>query len=358
MIKGNKGEWSEFYTFLKLLVDKKIVGADQNLEKIEKIVFPILKIIREESDGKLEYELQENEKVKILYSNGGSSIIDISDLKNKVVGILSYIKENSQTFSVSIANEIFDRFLIKSLNAGNSRKEDLILKIHDHIIGRDNEVGFSIKSKLGSPATLLNASGATNFKYKITGLDEKNIIEINNIDTKSKIRDKISMIHKFGGVLTFDSVDSSVFERNLRKIDTIMPEIMAEIILAYFSDKGTTFQELLQYLDDKNINILSFNLTKEDYEYKIKSLLNNAALGMVPASFWDGTLRAHGGVIIVREDGEIVCYHLYNAEDFRNYLFNNTRMESPSATRHRYGMVYKENRDLFIKLNLQIRFTK
>ena len=42
MISGNKGEWSEFYAFLKLLCDNKLYAADENLEKLEngiKIVY-------------------------------------------------------------------------------------------------------------------------------------------------------------------------------------------------------------------------------------------------------------------------------------------------------------------------------
>ena len=46
MIKGNKGEWSEFYTFIKLLADKQLNGADENLQKVADIFYPILKIIR------------------------------------------------------------------------------------------------------------------------------------------------------------------------------------------------------------------------------------------------------------------------------------------------------------------------
>ncbi len=358
MITGNKGEWSEFYAFMKLLVDKKIVEADEELEKMEAIFFPILKIIREETGGKQEYELQTGDKVKISQGDGNIAIVDTSDLKTKVVKIFDEIKEKSQTFSIPLAKEMFERFRVNTLNAGNARKEDLILKVHDHTIGHDHEIGFSIKSKLGSPATLLNASGATNFIYKITGLDERKIKKINSIKTKSKIRDRLFAIREAGGSFTFHDMDSDVFKRNLRKIDTFMPEILSEVILAYFSDKGSTFPELLQNLHDEDFQILNIQLSTEDYEYKIKSLLNNAALGMVPASPWDGTLRAHGGVIIVREDGELVCYHLYNAEAFRNYLFNNTRMESPSATRHGYGSIYKEKGDFFIKLNLQIRFIK
>lgn len=357
MIKGNKGEWSEFYAFIKLLVDKKIIGADKDLKKIDSIVFPILKIVREEFGDKIEYEFQNKEKIKI-FSKNLEKIVDISDLKTRVADIFNEIKNNSQTFSVSNTEDLFDRLKINKLNAGNSKKEDLVLKIHDHIIGKNHEIGFSLKSKLGSPATLLNASGATNFTYKIFGLNKREIKEINKINTKSKVRDRLIAIVEKGGKFIFHKVDSEIFERNLRKIDTVMPEIIAEILLAYFSDNGSTFSKLLSNISSKNIKIFNFKLSTEDYIYKIKALLNNTALGMVPASSWDGTLRAHGGVIVIREDGEIVCYHLYNAEEFRNYLFNNTRLESPSTTRHKYGSVYEKGGDLFIKLNLQIRFTK
>ena len=34
MLKGNKGEWSEIYVFLKLLADGKLYSADENLEII------------------------------------------------------------------------------------------------------------------------------------------------------------------------------------------------------------------------------------------------------------------------------------------------------------------------------------
>jgi len=33
-MKANKGEWSEFYAFLKILEDKKVFAADKNLEII------------------------------------------------------------------------------------------------------------------------------------------------------------------------------------------------------------------------------------------------------------------------------------------------------------------------------------
>ena len=49
MIKGNKGEWSEYYAFLKLLVDRKLFAADKNLELIKDKFYLVHKIIRGET---------------------------------------------------------------------------------------------------------------------------------------------------------------------------------------------------------------------------------------------------------------------------------------------------------------------
>ena len=41
-----------------------------------------------------------------------------------------------------------------------------------------------------------------------------------------------------------------------------------------------------------------------------------------------------------------------------DYLLNNTKLETASSSRHQFGQLYKENGELFFKLNLQIRFVK
>ena len=92
------------------------------------------------------------------------------------------------------------------------------------------------------------------------------------------------------------------------------------------------------------------------YRYKIKKLLCAAALGMTPGAAWDGIDNASGGYIIIKKDGDVVCYHLYNRNFFEEYLLTNTAFDRPSATRHDYGYVYKENDSYYIDFNVQIRF--
>jgi type II restriction enzyme len=44
MLKGNKGEWSEIYTLLKLLSEGLLFTGDADLNKIKNLVYPIIKI--------------------------------------------------------------------------------------------------------------------------------------------------------------------------------------------------------------------------------------------------------------------------------------------------------------------------
>ncbi len=84
--------------------------------------------------------------------------------------------------------------------------------------------------------------------------------------------------------------------------------------------------------------------------------MTDIALGMMPSKVWTGELDATGGYLVVKENGEILCYHIYNRNEFEDYLFVNTKLETASSTRHEFGKVYEENGQLYFKLNLQIRF--
>lgn len=95
---------------------------------------------------------------------------------------------------------------------------------------------------------------------------------------------------------------------------------------------------------------------KEFYFHKIKDLLCAVALGMQPATEWDGNDEANGGYIIVKNNGDVVAYHIYNRDFFKDYLLRSTQLVQPSTTRYEDCSLYQENGKIFIKLNLQIRF--
>ena len=60
---------------------------------------------------------------------------------------------------------------------------------------------------------------------------------------------------------------------------------------------------------------------------------------------------------IAKKDGEIATYYIYQRNELKSYLLNNTKIEEPSRTRHSYGSAYEKDARLFFDLAIQIRFT-
>lgn len=361
MINGNKGEWSEFYAFLKILVDRKLFAADENLELLKDKYYLVLKIIREEArQGKKTYDItSDDDTIKIFDADGNEiALVDGSKIKPRVSQIFSEMMAATKTtFSMELADKTMSELHCTQIKAGSSRKADIVAVIHDRISPIFPELGFSIKSMLGSPSTLLNAGKTTNFIFKVENLNI-DTGSINEIDTASKVRDRLSAIENNGGNLVFHDVVNENFKKNLRKIDYVLPDIIAEVVKAYYLGKGSTLPELVDSPEENSILQERFELNRSDYEFKLKSFLVAVALGMTPSKEWDGFTKAHGGYIVVKENGEVVCYHLYNRDEFQEYLYRNTGLETASTSRHDFATLYRENDEVRIKLNLQIRFIR
>jgi hypothetical protein len=353
-IKGNKGEWSEIYAFLRLLATGKLFAADEELNRIESMFFPVLKIIREEVRG-TKYEYYTGEVVKICL--GDTPVMELPAAifnaeADRILGELLSRGAGSGSFSVEETEAFMRKIHVNVLKARSTDKSDINVQLRDVNTGFEQVVGFSIKSELGSSPTLLNAGKTTNFIYRVEGLPHDKIAEINSIETDYKILDRIAAIMANGGEFSFVKPSNDTLANNLIMIDSQMAVIVAEMLVAYYSGTAKTCTELLNHLTIVNPLSRPANF----YEHKVKELLCAVALGMKPATPWDGSDEATGGYIVVKTDGEVLAYHIYNRDSFKGYLLNNTRFESGGTTRHKYAVLYEDNGKVYIKLNLQIRF--
>ncbi|WP_435139271.1 HpaII family restriction endonuclease [Formosa sp. A9] len=359
MITGNKGEWSEIYALFKLLGDKQLFLGDKDIEKLEGLVYPIIKILRSESNGDFEYSIQD----EIILISGNEQVlkIPIIEFKEKALYLLNVIKQSTErTFSVPVIEEFMQSINCISLKANSSAKTDITIVVHDQRTNQQPTLGFSIKSQLGSPSTLLNAGKTTNFIYKInfTHLTRDEIDQINSINTRSKIMDRITQIQSKGGIFEFVKTERQIFSNNLVLIDSLLPQILSQIVFDFYTTEFSHLTDLVNLTAKKNP--LEFDIENEHkfYEYKIKRFLTDVALGMMPSQVWTGKYDATGGYLIVKENGDVLCYHIYNRNEFEDYLLNNTKLDTASSSRHGFGEIYVDNGQIFFKLNLQIRFTK
>lgn len=273
--------------------------------------------------------------------------------------LLKQINEGNKQDITGYVQQFMDSIHCHTLKSKSSDKTDIRIVLHDCRTKINSEMGYSIKSQLGSNSTLLNASKATNFTFTIKGaeLSDADISEINNLEPKrEKVIKRYNAIREKGGTLVFKNVDNATFRNNLLMLDGCIPKLAANLLLLQLETGKSRLKDLATELNKDNPLGLDTNNNPYSYGYKIKHLLTSTALGMMPATAWNGKFDANGGYIVVKKDGEVLCYHFYDRNIFEDYLYNNAYLERASTTKFEYAKIIKEDDgELSFKLNLQIR---
>ena len=356
-MRANKGEWSELYVLLRLLAYGRLYSAGENTEKLEDVYFPIMRVLRNEGDSlRYEYKSKDDKSIELFINSDKITSIERSVLARYADLILDGIRKGGKkgAFEIEDSKEAMKTLHTSKIKAPSTDKTDIKMEIHDNKTGYSSVVGYSIKSDLGMPPTLLNASNATNFVYDVVGnISDQDIARINAIETDKKIIDRMSEIDKIGK-LKYRGMKNSVFEGNVMLIDSLMDEILGNLLMISFQTGNLQCSELITELEWRD----PLGYGREGiYRYKFKKFLCAIALGMLPSKVWDGRDEANGGYIIVKTNGDIVAYHLYNRDAFETYLLNNTSCGRASTSRYRYAGLYRdEDGKACVDLNLQIRF--
>lgn len=388
-LSGNKGEWSEIYIFLKLMKDGKVYAADRNMQKLETVFLNIVKIIREEVLSQ-KYEYYTGKQIKI-FLNGEEvgPTVELEEFE-KYKNIL-WEKLSSTVRGNGIVCEDVELFLkgihitkLKAPAFSSSNffggTEDITMEVMDYRSGVNSTIGFSCKSDFSAKSTLFNASADnTNFVFEVTGnVDDDVMNEFNNIfnyrnktnkETGEKemkpevaIGDRMRYLKAKGCDLCYEKMCVENAERNLvLSGGAEMPVIIANMLRAYyFIGEGKVENSSLLYaletVIEDNVAGYGFGNTESMYYRKLGTLLYDMFTGMRLSKAWDGRSSVNGGYIIAKNDGEVLAYHSCMADEFKDFLIEQLGFESPSATRHRYLEMYKEDNRYFLKLNLQVRF--
>lgn len=360
-LSGNIGEWSEPYALLKLIAEGKLYLGDENFNKIEDIFYPIIRIIRNEKERKINFTLKD----KLVIISDSKLIFEIpinQFIANSKICFdnIKSAKKGSGSFKIPEIEKFLKSFSITTLKAKSKLKNDITIQVSDPNTFLTPELGFSIKSQLGRPSTLVNASGATNFTYLIRG-KKLTTEEINQIKNEDEFSDKMRLLQNFGSWLEFEKVENDIFLSNLQTIDFNFDKILAEILLLFYTNSiasENTIKKFVESVSRKNTFGYNLNINSTIYEMIMKKFLTDYALGMRAAEVWKRDYQATGGYLIVKRDGDIICYHFYFTKNFEDYLYNNTKLDTPDPNRHNFGDIYLENGIQKMKLNLQIRFIK
>lgn len=349
--KYNKGEWSEFYVFLHALSTGKIHAGDSELQKIPQVYYNILAVIKND----IEYVRDKSNQKINFYYEGNVISLPVSEFVNLEKIVIEKIVNSKGTFSIEETESILSQLKIDTIKEKSTNKGDIQLQVYDEYTGGRPVLSFSIKSYLGSNPTLLNASNGTVLSYRVTPqLSDDEIESINDIDGSSKVKKRIEMIRELSSDLEYIDIPAEIFKENLQMVDYRMPEILSEIFLESYVVTGKKMRDVvnayLQRHPEEKPGII---------EYKVKEFLVAVALGMVPLTSWSGLDEATGGYIVVKENTEVICYHIYDRNRLKNYLYNYTKFDTPSMGRygkHKAGYIQKVGNEQILNLVMQIRF--
>jgi hypothetical protein len=349
---GNVGEWSELYTLAFLLVNGGAYAADKKQNRIQETFYKVLEIYLAGKTPKdeLKYEIQ-GTKIQVHLPNGTTKEIARSDIS---VGLDNFFNDlssegNSRTFPLTSGSLLMDLLSKTFISASSSQTtSDLELTYEDNkTLLPSPRIGFSIKSQLGSASTLLNASGSTNFVFKVIPPTQE-LAELK----RGAVKANVSKMMQEGYEFQFVGIDSENFQSNLELIDSGMPNYLSQLLLTFYGSKSSNVADVSQSAfppsDPKSAQRI----------FKVKQFLGAVAMGLRPNGFWDGDITKFKGLIVVKVDGDVVFYYLYNLTDFQEFLFESVKFEVASTTRHKFGEIYSVAGEQFMKLNLQIRFIK
>lgn len=360
MLTGNKGEWSEPYALLKLIADRKLYMGGDCFSKLSDTFYPILKIIRNEKERDLEFSYEGD----IIVVSAKKTILKVPISEFIKYAKLCFhqiksTKKGKSTFAIPEIESFLNSISIKTLKAKSKSKNDITIQIEDSKSLFAPTLGFSIKSQMGRPSTLVNASRLTNFTYKI--IDKfLSDIQIKEFNEYEEFADKFKFLKEIGANIEFESIESDVFKINLQTIDYNFDKFMSEVLLYFYENDIPSENTVANFVNKvKNRNPFGYDLSINFsiYEMIMKRFLSDYALGMRAGDVWKRDIQANGGYLVVRDDGEIICYHFYFVKSFEDYLYNNTKLETPDK-RNDFGFIYEEKGQQKIKLNLQVRFIK
>lgn len=363
----NKGEHSELLALLRVLHQGRIQVADslgnprESWLNVKSAVLPGAQNIAYVLSG-------DDVEVRDVFLGKSNSIVRsrLSDLADQLY--MEVCGSEGASFDCQASNEAVRLLGIGSRKAAAGHKSDLILRVSSPVYeGETLELGFSIKSEIGGMPTLLNA-GATQFQYRISEPEGVSAMAVQEGIPRSRGKDfpgpmkLLPALKDRGFRVQFEKVVDSTFEQNLKMIDTAFPVMLAAVLVHAYAEEETNFERLLgsESLTAQLASQLGLSRSAvgKVLRHKIKDLLRQSALGMNPGTEWDGEVQAHGGWIVVKETGEVVCFHIVNDDDFREYLIRSCKVETPSMSRHQAGYAYADENggEPRLRLSLQIRF--
>jgi hypothetical protein len=340
---GNRGEWSEPFVLLKLLSNPQLTFCNGRLTPLPQNNFLVnsIEVPANSNGGIVTFTFSgKNVVVKSGHKTNSVPQADIEIMASQLLKVIN--SSTSTTFQFNELDELWSSLLDPEMKSISAIKSDIKIEILKKSNNVSKKYSFSIKSKLGSPTSLLNASQKTNFSYLLNS----------KLTSSSLTPKQLGSLVK-NKPMSFLGADSQIYHNNLTQINADLEEIIMHSLINYYGGNR------IKYVKDIISSVKSYNplkyLNLDNYDSIFGHFLEATAFGMVPNSVWNGKYSVDGGIIVVTDTGKILCFFLDDQSSkkaCKDFLIENSFFDTASTSRHKFGSLIDGNS---FKLNLLIR---
>jgi hypothetical protein len=346
----NKGEWSKIYAICACLASGRI-----NTRFVSTI----------DEDYRVSGFVIKAQTAKLFLSIEGSQVltsrqekdhnarrIDRVWLAEACSQLLSEVMDERPvgSFNSSTGDSILQELGIEEKFQSNGRS-DLQIIVRDLLSGKDEELTVFVKSWMGASPTLLNASNSTNIRYQILAPRRELKYSVTQNPTPAEL---VQLIISRGYPVEFKAMNEK-FQENLEAIDPALPEFIASAV--FYSNSGidrdveSVIGATIQH------DPLAMGLSGMDGRFKgaFDQLLQEICAGMTATKKLRKGIDQRMGVIEVDRTGMPRLIEIVSNSKFDSYLYSNSKFDSPSRVKFKYGQLVEIDGQLFLDLNFQIR---
>ena len=199
---------------------------------------------------------------------------------------------------------------------------------------------------------------------KIMGLESADIDTIKKFDKEHKkgwVMDTVSYIDKLeksGRIqLTHCGPLSNTLRNNLLLIDDGMNDIISNLLWNAYSNRSLRIKDAIKTVIARNPRNYGSDCNLElFYKQKVIRLMVAASMGLTGSKEWTENYESDGGFIVVLKSGDVISFHFYDRKDFEEYLFNYSRIETGSTSKHDFGTLYECDSGHALNLCMTLRF--
>ena len=339
MAARNVGEWSEIYAVARLLTNEvsyDLTGGDKQVNRA--------KVQHSIAEPAVEYAISE-QFVTVSQDSREPFQLERKEISRLADDLLSEIRAKSdRTFQSNAGMRLVDLLCFSGASA--VLRDDVKVAFADGM--PTDWKGISIKSFIGAKPTLLNASAATNFVYKLTGPQDslRKVLSFKRITMKPLFK----YFRENQIDLTFVSMDNAVFSASLQDFSPDLEELIARLL------RDAAFQPKKKLKDVWGLTSSSGAGGAKLVDAGLLQFLGAVGLGLQPATRWAPRGNDFGGFLNIDFDGNAELVGEANIEELGAQLFQALKFEWGSRTRHHFGIPFKSGSELMIKLNLQLRY--